>query len=156
MRPPSPGIRDVPAQSRGDVATLGRLPRLVQRVAQFGPRVQRQNQEGMQAGMSRLRVGAGRPVQESHVRQFLLAVRINASAQLFQQGYQILPLLAQITSIRRVSVPFVMDEHPPHGIGTNAVHPLRQRGLVTDQVQASGDDVVVPRERGVQPAAGMA
>ena len=56
-------------------------------------------------------------------------------------------MLSQVGPIRRVAVPFVMDQDPPHGIGADTVHPFGQRRLIANKVQAPGDDGVVPKHR---------
>ena len=37
----------------------------------------------------------------------------------------------------------LLDEHPPHRVGADAVHPLGQGGLSADEVEAGGDEVEV-------------
>ena len=75
-------VRDVLAQTcRRVPAALG-LIRFLKHITQLGPCVQGHHEQGVQPRVRGLFVGAGRPIQESGLRQLLAAFRIDAFAEL--------------------------------------------------------------------------
>ena len=43
--------------------------------------------------------------------------------------------------------PFLLDEHPPHRIAADAVHPLGWRSDVANQIQAARHDLIEAEDR---------
>jgi len=131
------GVLTEPGEGLGGLGGSGLV---LERPGHLGARFKGHDHEGLEAGMDGLFVLARGPVEETHLRQRFGAVRPDVAGKGAQEAGQVRLLLAEIVQVAGLAVPIPLDEDPPQGVGTDAVHPFGQRGVVADEVEAGVDD----------------
>ena len=102
-------------------------------VAQHGGQARavfdRHQHQRLHAGIHRLAVVLGRPVQKP-ARQTVAALRRDVLQHIREHGVEIRLLFSQIGPVTGVAVPVMLTADPPQRVGGHGVHPgVGRRGL---------------------------
>ena len=134
----------VTLQFTRSLLTFLRQVLVVQSQSHLGTGIHSHHHQGLQAGIHTLLILARRPVEEAVSVQHLLAVLVYLGHQMTEQGSEISLLLAEVIQVALIIIPVAMDEQPPDGVRADAVHPLGHGSHVANQVEALGNDFVIP------------
>ena len=101
------------------------------------------NHKGLQSGIHALHIRRRRPVEESGSVQHFLAILIDFGHQMVEQGSHVFLLFLQVIQVALIEIPVLVNEQPPNGIGTDAIHPVRYRSGIANQIQALRNHFIV-------------
>ena len=93
-----------------------------------------------------LRIIGCRPIYETAFLE-ILAGAVHASRNLPEEPGNVFVLLLQIVQIPRIIIKVTLDNAPPHGVGTNAVHPFIGTGAVAREIQTLPNNVLAAEYR---------
>ena len=99
--------------------------------------------KGLQSGIHALHIRRRRPVEESGSVQHFLAILIDFGHQMVVQGSHVFLLFLQVIQVALIEIPVLMNEQPPNGIRADAIHPVRYRSGITNQIQTLRNDFIV-------------
>ncbi len=92
--------------------------------------------------LARFGMAARGPVEKAAFGEGFTVVFVDTGGESFKQRDQIIFLFLEIFEIAGVVVPFAVDQDPPHGVGTDPVHPSGQGCFLADQIETGGNDVI--------------
>ena len=133
-----PPIRRLPAQRRHGVIT--------ELIHEPGAGVERHHEQPLESGRHSFLVRRARPVQKPQPVDPLPAIRPDERREPLEKLREIRPLGLEIGSVAPMHPQLLVDQHPPHRIARDPVHPLGHRRGITRQIERFWHDVVMAKD----------
>ena len=134
-------------------AAVSRLPTqarhagIAQCIHESRTAVECHHQKPLQAGRHSLLIRRAGPVEKPHAVDLFFSIGAHKRRQPLKKRREIGLLSLQIGTIARVLPEFLMNQHPPHRVAGDAVHPLRHRRHIARQIERFLHHVVIAKHR---------